>query len=201
MFDLVHLVDTIGYIGLFVIIFLECGVPLAFFLPGDSLLFTTGFLASQGHLSLFVLIPILFFAAVIGYILNYAIGKKIGERLFTDEHSRWFNPKRVAYAKAFFDKYGPKTIVLGRFVPIVRTFAPAIAGAVGMDHRKFVTYTTIGAIVWAIGVTLLGYYLGQMIPNADKYLLPIIVGIIVVSLVPPVYEYALHHIKNRKIYK
>ncbi len=197
--DLIHILDKVGYIGLFLVIFFECGVPITFFLPGDSLLFTTGFLASQGHLNIFILIPILFVAAILGYLFGYGLGKKIGETLFTREDSFWFNKKRLNYAREFFEKYGAKTILLGRFVPVVRTFSATVAGAVGMDYRKFVLFTFIGGALWAIGVTLLGFFLGKIMPDAHLYLTPIILGIVFVSILPGIIEYINNQLKKKRV--
>ncbi len=194
MQSLISLVTSIGYIGLFIIIFLECGFPATFFLPGDSLLFATGFLASGGHLSIAILIPTLFVAGVLGYICNYWISKFFGPKIFNNTKSFWFNPKRLEKAHEFFEKYGAKTILLGRFVPVVRSFAPAVAGAAGMSYKKFMIYNVLGGIFWAGGMTLIGFFLGKTFPQAHLYLTPIIVGIVFVSVLPSVVDY----ISNRK---
>jgi membrane-associated protein len=187
--DLISIIQKIGHLGLFLVILFECGLPAAFFLPGDSLLFSTGLLASQGYLDIKALIPLLFLGGVIGYFINYSLGRYLGERLFNNPNSFWFRPQYVEKARKFFEKYGSKTIFFGRFVPIVRSFAPTVAGAVGMNYKKFAIYNIVGGIVWAIGVTLLGYFLGSQIPSVDKYLFPIILGIIILSLIPAAYEY------------
>lgn len=180
---------SLGYLVLFLILFFESGLPLTFFLPGDSLLFTTGFLASVGVLNIWFLIPILFIGAVSGYIFGYGLGKRIGEKLFTDPEAFWFNPKRLVYARNFYDTYGVKTIVIGRFVPVVRSFGSTIAGAVVMDYKKFMFYNIVGGLAWTVGVTLLGFFLGRVIPGVHLYLTPIIIGIIFVSFIPVVIEY------------
>jgi membrane-associated protein len=177
-------------IGLFLIVFAESGLLIGFFLPGDSLLFTAGLLASQDRFGLHL--PILlvgcFIAAVLGDQVGYAFGKKAGPSLFRRENSRIFKQEYVHRTKSFFDHHGPKTIVIARFVPIVRTFAPILAGVGDMPYRVFVRYNVAGAFMWAVGLTTAGYVLGETIPNIDKYLLPIIAVIIVVSIVPPLLE-------------
>jgi len=183
-----------GYLVLFLTLFFESGLPFTFFLPGDSLLFTTGFLASTGVLNIELVIPILFVGAVSGYMFGYGLGKTIGEKLFVNPDSFWFNPKRLIYARSFYDTYGAKTIVIGRFVPVVRSFGATIAGAVRMDYKKFMFYNITGGLVWTVGLTLFGFFLGQVIPGAHLYLTPIILGIIFVSFIPVAVEY----IQSRK---
>ncbi len=184
--DLKDLIETIGYIGIFAIIFAESGVFFGFFLPGDSLLFTAGFLASQGMLSLPILIVGCFIAAILGLQVGYLFGRKVGPKLFNKTDSIFFHKSHLLKAQAFYEKHGAKTIVLARFIPIVRTFAPIVAGVGSMHYPTFIRYNLIGAALWAIGVTLAGYSLGNLIPDVDKYLLPIILLIIVVSILPAV---------------
>ncbi len=184
--DLVALIKTIGYIGVFAIVYAESGLFIGFFLPGDSLLFTAGFLASQNILSLPVLVVGCFVAAVLGDSTGYAFGRRVGRRLFQKEDSLFFHKKNVLRAQSFYEKYGAKTIVLARFVPIVRTFAPIVAGIGEMRYRTFVIFNVFGGLLWAVGVTLAGYFLGNLIPDVDKYLLPIIFLIVVVSVLPGV---------------
>ena len=189
MFDLTSLIQTAGYLGLFAIIFAESGLLVGFFLPGDSLLFTAGFLASQGFLRIEVLVPLLFAAAFIGDSAGYFFGKKVGPKVFSRPKSLWFNPANVDKTRAFFERYGAKTIVLARFIPVVRTFAPIMAGVGEMKYKTFVTYNFIGALLWAAGLTLAGYFFGQVIPDADKYVLPVVALIILASLAPPAWHY------------
>ena len=183
-----HLLETFGTIGLFIIVFAESGLLIGFFLPGDSLLFTAGFLASQGVLDLPVILVGTFLAAVVGDQVGYMFGARVGPALFKRPDSRFFRQSYVDKAQAYFDKQGPKTIMLARFIPIVRTFAPIVAGVGRMRYRTFVTYNVVGGFVWAIGVTLLGYYLGKSIPDIDKYLYPVIAVIVALSLIPVVHE-------------
>jgi membrane-associated protein len=176
-------------VGLFLIIFAETGLLIGFFLPGDSLLFTAGILASQGHLNIAVIAIGCFLAAVIGDQVGYTIGHRAGPALFRRPDSRIFKQKYVERTKEFFEKHGPKTILLARFVPVVRTFAPVLAGVGEMDRRTFTTYNVVGGFIWGLGVTVAGYVLGEAIgENVDKYLLPIILVIIVLSILPPVIE-------------
>jgi membrane-associated protein len=188
------LLVTFGTIGLFAIVFAESGLFFGFFLPGDSLLFTAGLFAAQGTLSLPVILVGCFVAAVAGDQVGYLFGKRVGPALFRRPDSRFFRQEYVERAQQFFGRYGAKTIVLARFVPIVRTFAPILAGVGRMPYRTFVTFNVLGGLLWAVGVTLLGYALGEMIPDIDTYLLPIIAVIIALSLIPIVLEWR----RNRK---
>jgi membrane-associated protein len=176
-------------VGLILIIFAETGLLIGFFLPGDSLLFTGGILASQGNLNIAVIAIGCFVAAVIGDQVGYTIGHRAGPPLFRRPDSRIFKQRYVDRTKEFFDKHGPKTILLARFVPVVRTFAPVLAGVGKMNRRTFTTYNVIGGFVWAVGVTVAGYILGSAIgSDIDKYLLPIIAVIVVLSILPPLIE-------------
>lgn len=187
-FDLPELIRTIGYLGVFGIVFLESGLLIGFFFPGDSLLFTAGFLASQGYLDIKILIAGCFFFAVLGDSVGYYIGKKLGPKIFSKDNSVFFHKKHLEKAQRFYDKHGGKTIILARFVPVIRAFAPVVAGAGKMNYKRFVAFNLVGGVMWAIGVTLAGYYLGSLIPDVDKYLLPIIALIVIASVLP-----ALHH--------
>lgn len=186
--DPAKLLKTFGTIGLGAIVFAESGLLFGFFLPGDSLLFTAGLLASRGLLSLPIILPVCFVSAVAGDQVGYVIGRRAGPALFRRPESRLFRHEHVDRARDFFERHGAKTIVLARFVPIVRTFAPILAGVGHMNYRTFVTYNVVGGFLWAVGVTLLGYVLGETIPDIDRYLLPAIVVIVGLSLVPVVIE-------------
>jgi membrane-associated protein len=183
------LLETFGTIGLLVIVFAESGLLVGFFLPGDSLLFTAGLLASQGTLNFPVILVGCFLAAVAGDQVGYAFGRRVGPALFRRPDSRIFKQDHVERARAYFEEHGSKTIVLARFVPIVRTFAPIVAGVGRMEYRTFVTFNVMGGFLWAVGVTSLGYVLGETIPDIDKYLLPVIAVIIGLSLAPIAFEY------------
>jgi membrane-associated protein len=187
-FDLLQLIKSFGYFGVWAIVFAESGLLVGFFLPGDSLLFAAGFLASNGFLNVWILILGSFIAAVVGDNVGYTTGRRFGPRLFRKEDSWLFHKKHLATAQRFYEKHGKKTLVIARFMPIVRTFAPIVAGIGAMNYRTFVTYNIIGGFVWTFGVTLLGYFLGKIIPaeQIDKYLLPIILIIIVVSVAPSI---------------
>jgi membrane-associated protein len=182
-----HLIETFGTIGVLAIIFAESGLLIGFFLPGDSLLFTAGLFSAPGaavHLNLAAVTVGCFLAAVAGAQTGYEIGRRAGPRLFNRPDSRLFRRAHVERAEAFFERNGAKTILLCRFVPVVRTFATVIAGMAKMDAWKFFVMNVLGALPWAVGVTLLGYALGKSIHNVDRYLLPIIGVIVVVSFVP-----------------
>ena len=188
-----QLLETFGTVGLFAIIFAETGLLIGFFLPGDSLLFTAGLLCAPGvtdpvHLHLAVVMPGVLLAAIAGAETGYVIGRRVGPALFRREESRFFKREHVDKAEEYFERHGPRTIVLARFVPIVRTFANLTAGVSRMDHRTFTLYNVAGAVPWTLGVTLLGYELGDHISNVDRYLLPIVAVIVVVSFVPVALE-------------
>ncbi len=194
-FDATHLGQWFKEIGpisahliIWAIVFAESGLLIGFFLPGDSLLFTAGFLASQNILSIQYLTLGCFVAAVLGDSVGYMTGNRFGRKLFQRENSWLFNKKHLVSAQGFYEKYGKKAIVLARFVPIVRTFAPIVAGIGAMHYRTFLSYNVIGGFIWTFGVTLLGYSLGAVIPDVDKYLLPIILIIILVSLLPSIFH-------------
>jgi len=188
-FDLASLIQTVGYLGVFTIVFLESGLLIGFFFPGDSLLFTAGFLASQGFFDIKILIAGCFVAAIAGDNIGYLIGAKLGPKIFTKKNSIFFHKKHLERVQRFYDKHGGKTIILARFIPVIRAFAPVVAGAGKMDYKRFCFFNFFGAVLWAIGVTLAGYYLGNLIPDVDKYLLPIVGLIVIASILP-----ALHHI-------
>jgi len=189
-----NLIEKVGLIGIWLVIFAESGLLIGFFLPGDSLLFTAGFFASAPpdlpealHLPLLPLLIGCFIAAVAGDQVGYLFGRRVGPRLFRRPSSRFFKQENVDKAQAFFDKHGSKTIVLARFVPIVRTFAPIVAGVGRMQYRTFVMFNVLGGLLWAIGVTLLGFFLGQ-IPVIAKNLEIAILCIVAISFVPIVVE-------------
>lgn len=179
-----HLIEAFGTLGLFAIVFAESGLLFGFFLPGDSLLFTAGLLASRGTLNFPLIMVGCAVAAIAGDQVGYVIGRRAGPALFRRPESRFFHKKNVERAKEYFDKNGPKTIILARFIPVIRTFAPVVAGVGQMDYRKFVTYNVVGGILWGSGVTAAGYVLGESIPDIDRWLLPIIGVIVMVSFVP-----------------
>ena len=183
-FDLAQIIETVGYIGLFAIVFAESGLFFGFFLPGDSLLLTAGLLASQGKLDLPILLIALPVAAILGDSVGYWFGKKAGPRIFTRDDSLLFRRKNLLAAQTFYERHGGKTIILARFMPFIRTFAPIVAGAVEMKYPQFLFFNVVGAILWAIGVTAAGYYLGQSIPDIDRYFLIVVAAVIALSALP-----------------
>ena len=178
------LIETFGTVGLFLIVFAESGLLVGFFLPGDSLLITAGLLASQGVLNFPLILVGCFIAAVVGDQVGYAFGARVGPALFRRPNSRFFKRRHLDRAHSYFEEQGPKTVVLARFVPIVRTFTPVLAGVGQMRYRQFVTYNIVGGLLWAVGVTTAGYLLGEAIPDIDKYIVPIVAVILVASVVP-----------------
>jgi membrane-associated protein len=182
------LIEAFGTLGLFAIVFAESGLLFGFFLPGDSLLFTAGLLASQGTLNLPLIMVGCAVAAIAGDQVGYMIGRRAGPAIFRRPESRFFHKRNVDRAKAYFEKNGPRTIILARFIPVIRTFTPIVAGVGQMNYRKFVTYNVVGGILWGGGVTVAGYLLGESIPDIDRWLLPIIGVIVMVSFLPVILE-------------
>jgi membrane-associated protein len=183
--DLPALVTWAGYVGLFAIIFTETGLFFGFFLPGDSLLVTAGLLISQGlQIDLVTLGVLLTIAAVAGDTLSYWIGRTSGPRLFAREDSMFFKRKHLMRAAEFYEKHGSKTIVLARFMPIVRTFAPVVAGAAMMNYRRFWIYNLVGGIAWIWSMLLAGYFLGSQFPGVGKHLEKVILIVIFLSILP-----------------
>jgi membrane-associated protein len=188
-----HLITTFGLIGLLAVVFAECGLLVGFFLPGDSLLFVGGLVAAGGlsgvsFVPLWVLLIVVPVAAIAGNLVGYWIGYRAGPAIFNKPDSRLFRAEYVEKAHAFFEKYGARTIVLARFVPIVRTFATVMAGASRMNFRLYAIYSVIGGVLWGAGVTALGYWLGQVTWIRDNIEL-IAIGIVVVSVVPIAIEF------------
>lgn len=183
----------VAYVVIFGIIFAESGLLVGFFLPGDSLLFTAGFLASQkisgtnqNYLNLWILIGVTFAGAVIGDSVGYSFGHRIGRRIFKKPDSRFFKRENLEKAENFYEKYGVKTIILARFVPIIRTFAPIVAGVGKMHYKTFLSFNIIGGALWSLIVPIAGFYLGRLIPNVDKYMIPIVFAIVIVSAIPAI---------------
>ncbi|HEX5499624.1 MAG TPA: VTT domain-containing protein [Thermomicrobiales bacterium] len=174
-----------GYLGLFLVIFAETGLLVGFFLPGDSLLFTAGLLASQHVLDIRWVVMGCFVAAVAGNATGYSIGRRFGRSLFRRPESLLFKPEHLQRAEAFFEEHGGKAIVLAQFIPIIRTFTPVVAGISALPYRRFFMFNVVGAILWAIGVPVAGFNFGRVIPNPDRYILPIVGLIILISVLPP----------------
>ena len=184
--DIVQLTKTAGYIGLTAIILCETGLFLGFFLPGDSLLFAAGLLASQKIFNIYILLPLLIVAAIVGYTVAYWFGDKIGHWLLKRQDSFWFKRRYLIEAHEFYEKHGGKALIFGRLVPIVRTFLPIVAGMAEMTHRRYMIYNVIGAFLWCGVITILGYYLGAVVPNIDAYILPLVLAVIVISILPAI---------------
>lgn len=187
--DPLFIVQTLGLIGVIAIIFAESGLFFGFFFPGDSLLFTAGFLASQGFINIWFLVIGAALAAIAGDNVGYWFGARVGPRIFQKEDSFFFHKKHLIRTQEFYHRHGKKTIILARFVPIVRTFAPILAGVGQMDYRTFWRFNLIGGVIWGAGMPLAGFVLGSVIPNVDRYLLPIVILIIIVSFIPVFMEF------------
>jgi len=173
-----------GYVVLAAIVFTETGLLIGFFLPGDSLLITAGLVAATGALDIWWLNVLLVAAAVAGDSVGYAIGARIGPRLFTREKSWLFNPRHIVRTREFYERHGAKTIVIARFVPIIRTFAPVVAGVGQMSYRRFLFYNVAGALGWVLSMTWAGYLLGNVVPNIDRHIHIVVIVVIVLSVIP-----------------
>ncbi|MBC7672222.1 MAG: VTT domain-containing protein [Polaromonas sp.] len=186
------LVQAGGYVGLTVIIFCETGLLVGFFLPGDSLLVTAGLLASQSQfgLNLWLLGVLLTVAAIAGNSLGYAIGRYTGPRLFTRDDSLLFKKKHLFRAQAFYEKHGGKTLIIARFMPIVRTFVPVVAGLGAMKFRSYTAYNVLGAVLWIWSMLFIGYFLGRMVPGIENHITKVILVVIFVSLLPGLISWA-----------
>ncbi len=179
MFNIEHILEVGGLLLVGIIIFAESGLLIGFLLPGDSLLFTAGFFAGQGKLPLFGLLGTIIASTIIGYQIGYIIGEKGGPKVFTKNDGIFFRKEYVDKTESFFKKHGNKTILLARFVPIVRTFVSVMAGVGQMDKRAYFIYNVLGAFLWAGSVTLAGYFLGSKIPSLDKYIeLTIVIAVL-----------------------
>lgn len=184
---------VLGYALIFLTVFAESGLFIGFLLPGDSFLFTLGIIASQGRLNVGILLLLAFVGAVLGDSVGYATGYRLGPKLFNRKNSRFFKKENLERAQSFYDRHGNKTIVLARFTPIVRTFAPIVAGAAKMSYGSFLFYNIIGGAAWVFVMTILGYVLGSRIGNIDHYILPLIAVIVIASVIPP-----LLHLRPKK---
>ena len=182
------------YFGLVFIVFAETGLAVGFFLPGDSLLVVAGLFAATGKLNLAILLGSLFVAAVVGDAAGYYTGARLGPRLFSRQKSLLFKPSHLHKAHAFYEKYGGKTIIMARFVPIIRTFAPIVAGAAGMPYRRFVLFNIVGGFAWVFSMILTGYFLGNLLKSRfgidlDEHIEWVVIIVVALSLIPPVVEY------------
>ena len=182
--DPIAIIKTGSYLGLAFIIFAESGLLIGIFFPGDSLLFAAGLLSAAGFLSFGPLMFIVVIAAIVGDSAGYWFGAKVGPNLFNRPDSRFFKQEYLQRTELFYAKYGGRAIILARFVPIVRTLAPILAGMGSMTYKRFLSYNVIGGLLWGVGMISLGYFLGSIIPNSERYILPISLVIIVLSFLP-----------------
>jgi membrane-associated protein len=196
--DVQSLIEWGGLFLICAIILIETGLFVGFFLPGDSLLFTAGVFAAAGYLNIWLLLLLVPFCAIIGDQMGYYVGRHTGRMLFNRKDSVLFKKEHLVKAQEFYEEHGPKTIVLARFVPIVRTFAPVVAGAAHMNYKKFTSYNVVGGILWVWSMVLAGFLLGTLIPNVEQYLHIIVIVIIVLSLLPIVHEYFKKSPKKKK---
>ena len=190
--DPASILQATGYVGLFLIVFVESGLLIGFFLPGDSLLFSAGFLASQGLLDITAVLVLVVIAAILGDSVGYSLGRRFGARVFSRPDARIFNKSHLERSERFYAKHGGKTLILARFMPIVRTFAPVLAGVGKMPYSRFLSYNVFGGLLWGLSLPLLGFYLGKKIPNIDRYLVPIIVLIVLLSISPSIWHLMRH---------
>lgn len=195
-----YIVGSLGLIGVLAIVFAESGLLIGFFLPGDSLLFTAGFLISAGifKINIFLFVLLVFIAAVLGDSVGYTFGRRIGRKLFNRSNSVLFRQENMQHAEDFYTKYGSKTIIIARFIPVVRTFAPIVAGIGKMEYKTFIAYNLIGGLLWSAGITLLGFGLGHWFKSLgldiDTVILPVAAIIIVISIAPAL----IHLLKDKK---
>lgn len=196
--NLDQLIEVGGMAALVAIVFAETGLLAGFFLPGDSLLVTAGLVAATGKLDIWALNGCLSLAAIVGDSVGYAIGYRVGPALFNREDSALFHRDHLIRTQKFFEKYGGKTIVLARFVPIVRTFAPTVAGVGRMPYRRFLFFNCLGGIGWVASMTWIGYSLGRLIPNIDQYLHAVVAVVIVLSFLPILWEWRHHRRQTRQ---
>lgn len=198
IYDVESLVRVGGIIGLSVIVFTETGLLIGFFLPGDSLLVTAGLFAARGDLEVATLLIALSIAAILGDTVGYNIGARAGPKLFNRQDSLLFNRKHLITTKEFYERHGPFTIVIARFVPILRTFAPVVAGVGAMEYKRFLAYNVVGGIGWVVLTVLGGYFLGQMVPNIHDHLHKVIAIVIVLSLLPAIIKVAREKFKSQE---
>ena len=184
--DLDTLLKTVGLLGIFGIVFAESGLLIGIILPGDSLLVTAGFLASQEYFNILLLIIAAFAGAVLGDSFGYAFGKKVGPAIFTREDSLLFHKDHLMRAERFYERFGGLTLVWARFLPVIRTFAPILAGVGKMRYGTFLFFNAAGGLLWAVGLPLAGLFLGKLIPGVERYIAYIIAGIVVATVFPPI---------------
>ena len=196
IYDVESLVRVGGLVGLTAIVFVETGLLIGFFLPGDSLLVTAGLFAARGDLEVVPMILVLSIAAIAGDTVGYNIGARAGPKLFSRPNSLLFNRKHLITTKEFYERHGPFTIVIARFIPILRTFAPVVAGVGTMEYKRFIVYNVAGGIGWVVSTVLGGYFLGQMVPNIHDHIHKVIVVVIFLSLLPAIIKIAKEKLKR-----
>jgi membrane-associated protein len=194
VYNVPELIRMVGFYGLIAIVFAETGLLVGFFLPGDSLLITAGLFAARGDLNIAALIPTLIVAAIVGNATGYWIGTRTGAALYSRPDSLLFRREHVRMTHEYYERHGGKTVVLAQFIPILRTFAPVVAGVGQMGYRQFATFNVLGAILWVSSMTLAGYMLGNLVPNIEKRIHVVVGVVILLSLIPP----ALAWLKSRR---
>ena len=197
--DVQGLIQAFGYVGLAIIVFTETGLMIGFFLPGDSLLVTAGLFAAKGDLNIVFLNVLLITCAILGDATGYYIGKKLGPALFRREDSFFFKKKHLVATHEFYEKHGGKTIIIARFVPIVRTFAPVVAGMANMPYSRFALFNVVGGIGWVFSMTMIGYLLIKMFPNIEKHIHIVIVVVIFLSILPGIIEFIRAKMKKEPV--
>lgn len=197
MFDINSIIQSGGILIVAFIVFAESGLLVGFWLPGDTLLLGAGIIAAQGELNIFTLIAAVVLAAIIGDNVGYSIGQKTGPRIFKKDDSIFFQREHIEKAEAFYEAHGGKTIILARFIPIVRTFAPLVAGVGNMDRKKFFMFNIVGAVLWGAGITLLGYWFGTKIPHLEEYVHYVLLAVIAISILSSVF----HIMREEKVRK
>jgi membrane-associated protein len=190
VYNVPELIRLVGLAGVAFIVFSETGLMVGFFLPGDSLLVTAGVFAAGGLLNIYTLIPVLLCAAVTGNATGYWIGKRAGQALYNRPNSFFFRREHLLKTHQFYERHGGKTIILAQFIPIVRTFAPVVAGAAGMSYRRFATFNVVGAVCWITSMTLTGFFLGLAIPDIEKRIHLVVAVVIFLSLLPAIISVA-----------
>lgn len=198
MFDVTSIIQSGGLLLVGLIVFSEVALFLGFFLPGDTLLIAAGIYASQGHLPIVGVIAVVILAAIAGDTVGYFTGRKLGPRVFTKPDSLLFQKDHIRRSEEFYEKYGAKTLLVAHFIPVIRSFAPLLAGVGNMPYRKFLFFDVIGDISWAVIVTLAGYYIGSKIPNLDHYILAALAVVIAATALPTLFHLGRRHAKKRK---
>jgi membrane-associated protein len=194
VYNVPELIRAVGLFGLIAIVFAETGLLIGFFLPGDSLLIIAGLFAARGDFNVWVLVTVLTIAAIVGDATGYAIGKRTGRALYNRPDSFLFRREHLRITHEYYEKHGGKTIIIARFIPILRTFAPMVAGVADMGYKRFATYNVVGAFLWVWGMTLAGYALGNTVPNIEQRIHYVVAVVIFVSLLPP----AIAWLRNRR---